>query len=78
MASGAIQTSQTSGALVSSPISSVPAGVVPTVPVRLDSTNFMLWKGLALPNLSGAGLRGHLDGTDVEPPMTIKQGTGDE
>ena len=46
--------------------------------VRLDANNFMLWKGLTLPNLSGAGLHGHLDGTESVPVKTISQGEGDK
>jgi hypothetical protein len=35
----------------------------------------MLWKGLTVPALAGAGLHGHLDGTAAAP--TIKEGIGD-
>jgi hypothetical protein len=34
-----------------------------SVSVRLDAHNFMLWRGLTVPALAGAGLLGHLDGT---------------
>jgi hypothetical protein len=37
----------------------------------------MLWKGLTVPALAGAGLHGHLDGTAAAPTQTIKGGTGD-
>ena len=58
-------------------ISSASASIVVTPPsVRLDAGNFMLWKGLILPNIAGAGLSGYLDGTEV-PVKTIKKGEGD-
>jgi hypothetical protein len=47
------------------------------VSVRVDAHNFMLWKGLTVPALTGAGLHGHLDGTAAAPTQTIKEGTGD-
>jgi hypothetical protein len=36
----------------------------------------MLWKGLPLPSLAGAGLHGHLDGTEADQDKTITQRTG--
>jgi hypothetical protein len=48
-----------------------------SVSVRLNTHNFMLWKGLTVPTLVGAGLHDHLDGTAVAPTKTIKEGTGD-
>ena len=71
--SGALQLSTSVGAVPVAP----PAAVAPPA-VRLDATNFTLWKGLTLPNLSGAGLHGHLDGTTVAPDKTLKHGTGDD
>jgi hypothetical protein len=38
----------------------------------------MLWKGLTLPNLSGADLHGHLDESVVTPEKTITKGEGDK
>jgi hypothetical protein len=55
-----------------------PAGITASIPVRLDRGNFMLWKGLALPNLSGADLHGHLDESVVTPEKTITEGEGDK
>jgi histone deacetylase 1/2 len=37
----------------------------------------MLWKGLTLPSLAGAGLHGHLNGTAAAPDKIIKEGTSD-
>ena len=45
--------------------------------MRLDRSNFMLWHALTLPNFSGAGLHGHLDGTAKAPAKTTTEGTGD-
>ena len=49
---------------------------IPAPAVRLDRGNFMLWRALTLPNFSGAGLHGYLDGTMTAPAKTITQGTG--
>jgi hypothetical protein len=70
---GALQLSSSIGAL---PVA--PPALISAPAVRLDATNFTLWKGLTLPNLSGAGLHGHLDGTEEAPAKTIKHGTGDD
>ncbi|XP_071683602.1 uncharacterized protein [Lolium perenne] len=70
---GALQLSSSISALPVAPPASISAPAV-----RLDATNFTLWKGLTLPNLSGAGLHGYLDGTEEAPAKTIKQGTGDD
>jgi hypothetical protein len=51
--------------------------VVPPVAVRLNSSNFMLWRGLTLPNLSGAHLHGFLDNSVPAPDKTVTEGTGD-
>jgi histone deacetylase 1/2 len=37
----------------------------------------MMWKGLTVPTLAGAGLHSHLDGTAAAPTQTIKEGTSD-
>jgi hypothetical protein len=62
----------------SSSSASAPAAIVTSIPVRLDRGNFMLWKGLTLPNLSGADLHGHLDESVVTPEKTITEGEGDK
>jgi hypothetical protein len=64
------------GPVVSPPVASTPATVAP-VSIRLDRTNFGLWRALTLTNLSGASLHGFLDGTIVAPAQTITEGTGD-
>jgi uncharacterized membrane protein YgcG len=70
--SGALQLSTSVGAVPVAP----PASLT-TPAVRLDATNFTLWKGLTLPKLSGAGLHGHLDGTNAGPAKTLTKGVGD-
>jgi histone deacetylase 1/2 len=68
-----------SGATISVPNASTSVGLSASsgVSVRLDTQNFMLWKGLTVPALAGAGLHGHIDGTTAAPTQTIKEGTGD-
>jgi hypothetical protein len=83
MTTSQLQLSQTAGALSSSTAASVSAGIAsstsspPAISVQLDAGNFMLWKGLILPNIAGAGLHGYIDGTEVAPAKTISQGEGD-
>jgi hypothetical protein len=64
--------------LAASSSASAPAVIAASIPVRLDRGNFMLWKGLTLPNLSGADLHGHLDELVVTPEKTITEGEGDK
>ncbi|KAK1618276.1 hypothetical protein QYE76_023793 [Lolium multiflorum] len=75
----ALQISNPVGAIVAPPSSSVPATAMTTSsPVRLNRSNFMLWRGLTLPNLSGANLHGYLDESIFPAPaQTITEGTGD-
>ncbi|KAK1606785.1 hypothetical protein QYE76_030467 [Lolium multiflorum] len=77
MSSSALTTTDI-GALTSSSTASTPAAISLSVPVRLDHGNFLLWKGLLLPNLSGADLHGHLDGTKPAPATEITTGEGDK
>ena len=70
------QLSTSAGALVSAPAAPATSGIAQPA-VRLDATNFMLWKGLTFPNLAGAGFYGYLDGTMAAPAKTIKQGSGE-
>ena len=72
----ALQLSTQLGPIVSAPAATVAAALPPPA-VRLDRSNFMLWRTLTLPNFSGAGLHGHLDGTAAAPTKTITEGTGD-
>jgi hypothetical protein len=78
MTSSALQISDVAGALVSASAATIPAGIAPTIPVRLDHGNFMMWKGLLPRNLSGANLHGYLDGSKVAPAPMITQGEGDK
>jgi hypothetical protein len=60
------QTSMALGPLLAPPNATTTAAVTTSVPLpalRLNRSNFMLWRTLSLPNLSGAGLHGYLDGT---------------
>jgi hypothetical protein len=86
MSSSAMQIA-TVGALVSSSTPSIPAGAIITAPtghntntitVRLDRTNFLLWKMQVVPNIAGQGWYGFLDGSCKMPPPTITEGTGAE
>ena len=61
------------------PVATAPALLAPTVSpigVRLEGTNFPLWRMLAFTNLSGASLHGYLDGSTKAPAETIQEGTG--
>jgi hypothetical protein len=68
-----------SGAIISVPNASTAVGLSASsdISVSLDTHNFMLWKGLIVPALTGVGLHGHLDGTAAAPTQTIKEDTGD-
>ncbi|XP_051201842.1 uncharacterized protein [Lolium perenne] len=70
--SSSAQTSKALGPLLAPPSATTTATVTTSVPppaVRLNRSNFMLWRTLSLPNLSGAGLHA--------PAKTIVEGTGD-
>lgn len=47
-------------------------------PIRLDGTNFLLWKTLIVSNLSGLNLHGHLDDAHPVPEKTITEGEASE
>ena len=66
----------TAGAIVSGPTASMPS-LAGLITVRLTRVNFLLWKAQVIPNLTGAGLFGYLDGSVPTPPKTIVVGTGD-
>ena len=72
-----LQLSTAVGAITSSSTASASAGIISVPPVRLEAGNFNLWKGILLPNLSGAGLHRHLDATAVVPEKTVTEGEGD-
>jgi hypothetical protein len=66
-----------SRAIVPVPNAFIAVGLSASSSVCLDDHNFMLWKGLTVPALPGAGLYGNLDGTAAAPAKTIKEGIGD-
>ncbi|XP_071683216.1 uncharacterized protein [Lolium perenne] len=88
MTTSALQISSAAGAIQSS-APSMPAGVITTIPtsaptaytstitVRLDRTNYLLWRTQVVPNIAGQGWYGFLDGSCTAPPSTITTGTGD-
>jgi hypothetical protein len=77
MTTAPLQLTDATGALISTSASLISVGVVSTIPVRLNRDNFSLWKGLTVPNLSGANLHDHLDSSAVVPEKMVTQGTGD-
>jgi len=58
MPNTALQTTEAAGAMIAASPALSSAAAAPTIAVRLDHGNFMLWKGLLLPNFSGAQLHG--------------------
>lgn len=58
----------------SPPNSTQLASPIPLISVRLDRSNFLLWKTLILPNLSGLNLHNHLDETTPIPEKTLISG----
>lgn len=63
--------------IIAPPSATTPLPVVAPISVRLDRSNYMLWRALALPNFSGARLHGFLDGTAIAQPLTVTEGDGD-
>lgn len=63
--------------ITSSPVDasvSLFAFAIPANPIRLDGSNFLLWKMLILPNLSGLNLHGYLDDNIPPPEKLISDG----
>jgi hypothetical protein len=90
MTTSALQLSgTTAGALISSSSASFAAGVTTSIPttlpttynntitVRLDRSNFLLWKTQVVPSIAGQGWYGFLDGSCACPSATVTTGTGD-
>jgi hypothetical protein len=86
MSSSAMQIS-TIDALALSSTPTIPAGAIISAPtghntntitVRLDHTNFLLWKMQVVPNIAGQGWYGFLDGSYKMPLSTITEGTGND
>src|SRR4051812_5439523 len=75
----AMQLSSSAGAIIPATPSAptAPPTAVPVASIRLDRSNFILWRTLILPNFAGAGLHGYLDGTVEAPSKTVIEGTGD-
>ena len=69
-------TTMVAGPVIEPPSATAAAPVLPAIAVRLNGSNFMLWKAHALPNFAGARLHGFLDGSARAPPQTVKEGTG--
>jgi hypothetical protein len=67
MGTSALQLSTSADAITSGASAST-LFMVSNIPARLDHSNFMLWKTPMVPNLYGANLHGHLDGTTPSPP----------
>jgi hypothetical protein len=74
----------TAGALASFSAPSIPGAIISaptghntnTITVRLDRTNFLLWKMQVVPNIAGQGWYGFLDGSCKPPPATVTSGEG--
>lgn len=90
MTTSALQLSgTTAGALTSSSSASLAAGVATSIPttlptsfnntitIRLDRSNYLLWKTQVVPAIAGQGWYGFLDGSCACPPATITTGSGD-
>jgi hypothetical protein len=54
----------------------MPLSVPNTITVRLDRTNFLLWKTQVVPNIADHGWLGFLDGSCAALPKTITTGAG--
>ena len=61
--------SMPTGALTSLP-TTVPTTYTNTITVRLDRTNYLLWRTQVVPHVAGQGWLGFLDGSCPAPPMT--------
>ena len=72
MTTSALQLSTSTGAFISAPT----GHNTNTITVRLDRTNFLLWKMQVVPNISGQGWYGFLDGSCKAPPATVTEGEG--
>ena len=73
----AVSPSTPAAPTIAPPSASAAVPVVPPIAVRLDRSNYILWRALALPNFAGARLHGFLDGSAKAPDQTVTTGTGD-
>lgn len=75
-------TSDASGAplspLAPQPAATFLASSIPQNPIKLDGTNFLLWKTLTLPILSGLNLHTHLDESAQVPEMMLTKAADDK
>ena len=73
MGSSALQLSSAMNTLAAASSSMAPVISSSGIAVRLDSSNFPLWKGLMLPHLAGSNLHAHLDGDVAAPEKTVTE-----
>jgi hypothetical protein len=71
----ALSLSIPAGALTSLP-TSIPTTYTNTITVRLDRTNYLLWRTQVIPHVAGQGWLGFLDGSYAAPPTTVTTGEG--
>ncbi|KAK1618045.1 hypothetical protein QYE76_023562 [Lolium multiflorum] len=66
-----LSASLAAGAITSTLPTSLPTQFTNTITVRLDRSNFLLWRTQVIPNIAGQGWLGFLDGSCAAPPMTV-------
>ncbi|KAG8065064.1 hypothetical protein GUJ93_ZPchr0004g38575 [Zizania palustris] len=83
MSSSSLQSSQTAGAMIPvsstsvlTTIPSTPTTYTNTITVRLDRSNYLLWRTQVVPNIAGTGWFGFLDGSCIATAQTIITGEG--
>ena len=83
MTSSALQLFTSAGALASPSAPSIPVGAIISAPtghntitVRLDRTNFLLWKMQVVPTIASQGWYGFLDDSCIAPPAKVTEGAG--
>jgi hypothetical protein len=66
-----LSASLAAGAITSTLPTSLPTQFTNTITVRLDRSNFLLWRTQVIPNIAGQGWLGFLDGSCAAPPTTV-------